>query len=271
MLSCINGATTRPYPLEEDIRSAAEAGFAAVEIWHGKLLAYLARHPIAELRRELDGRGLSVPAICPLFVDFGEAAPVARAAIERAADLAAELGSPTLLVCVRQPPEGMPLSEAIDVAAGELAAAAERVADRGIDLAIEPLGRHPLVPGPRAALDLIERAARPNVGLMLDTFHYYKSEVPLPEIEALPIERLLIVHVNDCEGKPRAELRDADRLYPTLGVIPAEAMLAPLVANGYRGAFSVEVFREEYWARPVDQIAREAKTYLERLLARLAR
>jgi len=33
MKSCINGATTMPYSLEEDIRSAGEAGFERVEIW----------------------------------------------------------------------------------------------------------------------------------------------------------------------------------------------------------------------------------------------
>ncbi|HEY3110545.1 MAG TPA: sugar phosphate isomerase/epimerase [Chloroflexota bacterium] len=267
MLTCINGATTMPYPLEEDLRSAAEAGFAAVELWQRKLPAYLERHSAAELRRELDGRGLGVAALCPLFVDFGEAAAPAREAIDRAADLAAELACPTLLVCVRRPPDGASLAAARAEAADELAAAADLAAGRRVALAIEPLGRHPLVPGPSQALDLIERAARPNLGLMLDTFHYYKSAVGLDEIEAIPLDRLLIVHVNDCEDRPLEQLRDADRLYPTLGVIPAEAMLRPLVAKGYRGAFSVEVFREEYWQRPIDQIAREAKAGLDRLLA----
>lgn len=270
MLSCINGATTMPYPLEEDVRSAAEAGFGAVELWHRKLPAYLERHSVADLRRDLAARGLAVAALCPLFVDFGDAAAPARDAIDRASDVAAELRCPTLLVCVRRPPDGMSTADALEAAAAELAAAAGLAASRGVALAIEPLGRHPLVPGPRAALDLIERADQPNVGLMLDTFHYYRSEVPLDEIEALPVQRLLIVHVNDCDGRPREELRDADRLYPTLGVIPVEAMLAPLVASGYRGACSVEVFREEYWQRPVDRIAAEAKAHLDELLGRLA-
>jgi 2-keto-myo-inositol isomerase len=255
VLTCINGATTMPYSLEDDLRSAEEAGFEAVELWHRKLPAYLERHSTADLRREVVERGLRVAALCPLFVDFGQAAPAARAEIDRAADLAAELACPTLLVCVRRPPDGMADAEARAAAGAELAAAADLAATRDVALAIEPLGRHPLVPGPREALDLIERAARPNVGLMLDTFHYFKSAVPLDEIAALPVDRLLIVHVNDSDDRPLEDLRDADRVYPTLGVIPAEAMLAPLLANGYD--------------RPVDQIAREAKAHLDRLLARL--
>jgi sugar phosphate isomerase/epimerase len=268
--TCINGATTMPYPLEEDVRSAAEAGFEAVELWWRKLPAYLERHTSAELRRDLDARGLKVAALCPLFVDFGPAAGDAREAIDRATDLAAERACPPRLVGVRRPPDGLTLDEARDEAAAALAAAADLAASRGVALAIEPLGRHALVPGPGQALDLIERAARPNLGLMLDTFHYYKSAVGLDEIAAIPVDKLLIVHVNDSEDRPLEELRDADRLYPTLGVIPAAAMLRPLIANGYRGAFSVEVFREEYWQRPVDQIAREAKAGLDALIASLA-
>jgi 2-keto-myo-inositol isomerase len=269
VLTCINGATTMPYPLEEDLRSAAEAGFQAVELWHRKLPAYFERHSAVDLRRDVSDRGLAVAAICPLFVDFGPAAPAAREAIDRAADLAADLACPTLLVCVRRPPDGVGLDDARAEAAEELAAAADLAASRGVALAIEPLGRHPLVPGPRESLDLIEPAGRANLGLMLDTFHYYKSAVRPEEIAAIPIDRLLIVHVNDSDDRPLEELRDADRLYPTLGVIPAEAMLAPLVAKGYDGALSVEVFREEYWQRPVDEIAREAKAHLDRLLAGL--
>src|SRR5262245_46236872 len=125
-----------PHPLEEDLRSAAAAGFEAVELWHRKLPAYLERHSTADLRREVGERGLRVAALCPLFVDFGEAAAAAREAIDRAADLAAELACPTLLVCVRRPPEGMPLEEARVAAGAELAAAADLAATRSVALAI---------------------------------------------------------------------------------------------------------------------------------------
>src|SRR5262245_14878844 len=101
-----------PYPLEEDLRSAAEAGFDAVELWYRKLPAYFERRSSADLRREVGARGLRVAALCPLFVDFGEAAPAARAEIDRAADLAAELACPILLVCVRRPPDGLALEDA---------------------------------------------------------------------------------------------------------------------------------------------------------------
>ena len=48
MRTCINGATTMPYPLEEDIRSAARAGFEGVELWVPKVEKYLEAHSPAE-------------------------------------------------------------------------------------------------------------------------------------------------------------------------------------------------------------------------------
>jgi 2-keto-myo-inositol isomerase len=209
---------------------------------------------------------LAIAAICPLFVRFGEEAAGALVEIGRTAEIAAELNCPTLLVCVGAPPTGLSGEETHALAAEEIGRAADVAARSDVRLAIEPLGRHPLVPGPREALDLIARAGRSNVGLMLDTFHYYKSAVPLAEIAAIPIDRLRILHVNDCEDKPLETLRDADRLYPTSGVIPAAAMLRPLIAAGYRGFASVEIFREEYWRLPIDEISRQARQYLDRLI-----
>lgn len=270
MRSCINGATTMPYSLVEDIEAAGAAGFAAVEIWYRKLPAYLEGHSIADLRTLLRANNLAVAALCPLWVAFGPEAATARDAIARAADIAADLNCPTLLVCLRQPPGGLSSAEALEAAAEETALCADLAAGSGVGLAIEPLGRHPLVPGPREALAIVELAQRPNVGLMLDTFHYYKSAVPLTEIAALPIDKLRIIHVNDCEDRPREELRDAHRLYPTLGVIPAVEMLRPLYERGYTGDLSVEIFREEYWQKPVGENTLQAKHYLDQLMERIS-
>jgi hypothetical protein len=47
-------------------------------------------------------------------------------------------------------------------------------------------------------------------------------------------------------------------------------MLQPLVGHGYQGPVSVEIFREEYWRRPVDEIATQSKLHLDKLLAQIS-
>jgi 2-keto-myo-inositol isomerase len=155
--------------------------------------------------------------------------------------------------------------------AGERARAYAEAAGRaGVRLAIEPLGGHRFVPGPREAMALIRAAGSPpELGLMLDTFHYYKSGVPAEDIAAVPAERWVILHVNDCVGaaeRPAAELRDADRLYPGEGALPLVSTLRHFRAIGFRGGVSVEVFRPAYWELPIGEINRRAYAAVTELL-----
>ena len=142
-------------------------------------------------------------------------------------------------------------------------------AENGIRLTIEPIGGHTLVPGPTEALQLIEMAGAPaNVGILMDTFHYFRSGVSDEEIQAIPLDKLDIIHVNDCEDGALNELTDAHRLYPTLGVIPAR-QLSLLKDKGYDGYLSVEVFRPEYWEQPIEEITSKAYSTLGELIASL--
>jgi len=268
MRSCINGATTMPYSLEEDLKAAGAAGFEGVEIWAAKLDRYLESRSVDELRRLLDDNGLEVGALCPYTLScFGEDTHADR--LKRAAEIAAEVDCDTLLVCPDTPPEGMGVYDAFRQAGQRAAERADDIASFGVDLAIEPLGDHPFVPGPREAMRIIEIANHPGVGLMMDTFHYYKSGVGLEDIGAIPVELLRIVHVNDCEDRPRGELTDKHRLYLGEGVIPLEAMFGLLKAMRYEGFLSVEIFRDEYWGKPAAKIAKASKASLDRAVARL--
>lgn len=247
-----------PYPLEEDVRSAAAAGFPLIEVWAGKLAPYLARHSLAELRAALADQGLGVAAICPYTLQlFGEWQHGLEG-VRRGLEVGAAIGAPLLLVCPDAPPAGMSAGEALQVASERARVYGEAARAAGLRLAIEPLGGHPFVPGPRQAMALIAAADHPQLGLMMDTFHYYKSRVPEADIQAVPASRWGIVHINDVPAGAPEGLTDADRLYPGEGVLPLVATLSSFARAGYRGAVSVEVFRRAYWELPIDEIARRA-------------
>lgn len=267
MYSCINGATTMPYSLEQDLEAAAKAGFDAVEIWSRKLDAYLQDHGTAELKARLDAHGLRVASLCPYgLVGFSENSKELDS-IEHAAEVAAAIECPVLLVCADAPPDGMDREEAYDTMAAAAGAYAERADARGVKIAIEPLGRHPFIPGPREVLEVIERAGHGSLGLMVDFFHYYKSGVPLDDMRAIPTELLLIVHVDDCEDLPPADLTDQHRVYMGEGVLPLKDMMGVLREKGYSGALSVEIFREEYWKKDPVKISVAAKAAYARMMA----
>ena len=270
MKTCINGASTMPYALEEDLRSAAAAGFEGVELWTAKVETYLKSHGVEDLDGTLRELGLAAEALCPYgLVSFGENAEENVAKIEEAAKLAEGLSCPILLVCPDVPPSDMGEVAAIKQAGAMARKLGKICADHNASIAIEPLGRHPFVPGPKEALRIVEEADHANVQIMMDTFHYYKSDVPISDITAIPIERLAIVHINDCEDLPKAQLTDGHRLWPGEGVIPLREMIGAIRDNGYEGALSVEIFRKAYWEKDVNWIARNAKKSLDAFLASL--
>lgn len=120
--------------------------------------------------------------------------------------------------------------------ARELSCLAELAFQHGLRLAVEPIGGHTLCAGPDDALALIESAGNPDiVGLLVDSFHYFRTQIDDTELERIPLNKLLIIHVNDSEDGAVDELTDANRMYPLEGVIPLGDMLGRLVARGSTG------------------------------------
>jgi 2-keto-myo-inositol isomerase len=105
----------------------------------------------------------------------------------------------------------------------------------------------------------VEKTARPNVGFVLDTFHFFAGGSVVASIRRVDPRRIFIVHINDVERGPRRAMHDALRLYPGKGIIPLHAILGALKAIGYGGKISVEIFRPQYWSRAPLQVAREAR------------
>jgi sugar phosphate isomerase/epimerase len=189
--------------------------------------------------------------------------------LQEMVDLAAGVGAGSIAVCAsRNPPEGVSKAEVLRLAMAEAKVMAAIATDQGVDLYLEPLGLHPVVPGPMEAMEIIEGVGSPNLKLLFDVFHYYRSSVSLEEIAATPVERLGAIHVNDGEDLPKEELNDFKRLYPTLGILPAAEMLRIPRDQWFEGYVTVEVFRQEYWDNDPD-LAVHSMKYLEALLAQV--
>lgn len=260
MIACYNGATSRPYPLEDDLHAAAAAGFPMVELWGEKFDKYFATHSVDDLRRTLDDLHLRPAAIDLVALDYSEPANVEKS-VARARELgsiAQRIGCDLLLLCSWGNLHGRTPAQGIDLVAEYVRPACDAAAEFGCRLAIEPLGGAEVIPGCREALAIIEAAARPNLGLMWDFFHYHKSGVALDEIRAIPLEKLWLVHVDDAPDLPRETLKDPDRVYPGLGALPLPTYFSILRKLGYAGPVSVELFNQSYYQQPIADIARSA-------------
>ncbi|KHE72588.1 sugar phosphate isomerase/epimerase [Halobacillus sp. BBL2006] len=109
------------------------------------------------------------------------------------------------------------------------------------------------------AQEVVEVVGNPQVGLVLDCFHFYAMNSSYEALKNLSIDDLFLFHIDDCEGKLPGVLRDHHRLWPGEGVIPLETIITLLYEKGFEGPASVELFRPEYWELEAEKCISKAK------------
>ncbi len=198
--------------------------------------------------------GLQV-SICGAFgpgrdvsVEDADARAIAIDYLRHCVDVAAVVGSPHVAgpmyaqtgVARMLPPEARVAQRAR--AAESLRDVADYAAERGVALAVEPLNRFEtdLVNTVEQGVELCRLIDRPNVGLMIDSFHMNIEEKRIGD--AVRVAGALVLHVQVSEN---------DRGTPGSGHIPWVEYFDALDDIGYSGSIVVESFLPT-----VDAIAR---------------
>jgi sugar phosphate isomerase/epimerase len=135
------------------------------------------------------------------------------------------------------------------LATKRLQTCARILAAYGIRLGLEFVGphhlrtrwAHPFIWTMQETLDWIDAIREPNVGLLLDSYHWYTTGMAVADIERLKAEQIVHVHINDAKNVPVEEVLDNDRLYPGEGVIDLAGFLRGLHTIGYRGTVAQEI------------------------------
>src|SRR5882757_8343713 len=256
--------------LMEKLNAIAAAGFDGVEIFENDLLYF--DGPPSEVKRIAADLGLRILLFQP-FRDF-EAAPRARMAknFERAEikfDVMEQLGCELMLVCSNTAPD------AIDddrVAAEDLRALGERAARRGFRIGYEALAWGRRVNTFGRAWTIVQAADHPAVGLVVDSFHTFAIEDDDAPIAKIPGDRIFFAQLADA---PLMRLDPLSwsrhfRLFPGQGGMPVTRFTKNLLASGYRGPISLEIFNDEFRAAPPRPTAIDAMRSLLLLEEELA-
>ena len=256
--------------LETDIRAASESGFDRLEIWASKLRAFLETHSLTDLNCLFAVHNLRPYSINSIeritFRDAAEARAL-RAECEELCRIAEEIRCPYIVVVPSPRPASATRSDVIEESTRVLGGLGEIAAKRGVGLAFEFLGQPDCSVQTLALADeIVRRVGRANVGLVIDSFHFYAGGSTIESIDALDAERLFIFHINDAEDLPRERLEDRHRLLPGLGILPLQQIVAALRRIGYDRVVSVEIFRPEYWEWNPFELAREARAAVERAM-----
>ena len=106
---------------------------------------------------------------------------------------------------------------------------------------------------------IVERAAHPALGLILDSFHTLALGDDPAGIADLPGARIFFVQLAD------APLRSMDvlswsrhfRSFPGQGELDVDGFVRAVIASGYAGPLSLEVFNDHFRSAPSRMIARD--------------
>ncbi len=243
--------------LPDKLEAAALVGFDGVEIMEADLLGFDGSP--ADVRRQAEDLGLTIDLYQP-FRDF-EAMPEPQRSrnlqrAERKFDVMEQLGATLVLVCSNT----LAGSLGDDArAAADLAEMAEAAQRRGMRVGFEALswGRHIRLWS--HAWRIVQQAGHPALGLIVDSFHTLALRDDPAGIADVPGERLFFVQLAD------APLLSLDvlswsrhsRSFPGQGELPIEPFVRAVIASGYTGPLSLEVFNDHFRAAPARMIARD--------------
>ncbi len=256
----------------EDIRIAKEAGFDAIEIIGPKLDNALALGYSMDLvKRELDG----FPVVAVSFIpDIDRQEPEAFKAMMSEAkvrfDQARQLGAGSVEVVVGPVGPGLggiggyaglvgkPIDEVIELTARNLRALADLAGESGLKLYLEPLAWAPLsrLKDLRTTVDV---AARENLGLVIDFWHFWVIGTPASEVAKLDPRYIFAVHFCDSLPPPppgKQILHNLREVWTGGGHIPLQDWVDALVTTGYCGFWSTEMFAPQFAERNPLRVAR---------------
>jgi 2-keto-myo-inositol isomerase len=264
MKLALNGATTMRADLATDLLAAQSAGYDYLEIWAAKLRAFLKQNSIADLQALFNKHQvppLSINSIEHITFRDETAYQQIKQQCKELCSIAAQINCPYVVVVPgRLPGSGANENEIKTESVRVLNELADIAATYNVSLAFEFLGQKDCsVQTLAQANEIVKAVDRENVGLVIDSFHFYAGGSSIDMIESVAPDSIYVFHLNDSEDLPREELEDRHRLYPGSGILPLSEMFRAFRRIGYDRVASIEIFRPEYWEMDPIKVARDAR------------
>jgi sugar phosphate isomerase/epimerase len=252
----LNLATVRKqWGLRDAVEAAARHGFAGVAPWREMVQDF----GLAESARLFRDSGLRVTGYCRAGLFPAADVAARQAAIDdnkRAIDEAAAIGAENLVMIGGGLPAGIRcLDTARIMFADGIAAVLPHARAARVPLALEPM--HPMYAADRGCIttinemiDLCDELGE-GLGIAIDTYHVWWDPNLGREISRAG-DRIIAHHICDWLVPTRHLLTDRGMMGD--GVIDFPAIRRMIEAAGYHGVQEVEIFSEDWWARPGDEV-----------------
>jgi len=257
--------------LEEKLRAAAGAGFDGVEIFENDLIASSLRP--RGVRALAESLGLGIDLYQPMRDIEGVDDDRFRHNLRRARDkfaLMVELGADTVLVCSNATPSALDDDAR---AAAQLRVLAEEASGYGVRVAYEALAWGTRVNDYEHSWRLVQEADHPSLGVCLDSFHILSRDGDPSGIRDIPGDRIFFLQLADAPRMAMDVLQWSRhyRCFPGQGGFDLTSFTGHVLAAGYTGPLSLEVFNDVFRASDARRTAADALRSLSLLEDGLSR
>ncbi|MCX4095642.1 sugar phosphate isomerase/epimerase family protein [Nocardia sp. alder85J] len=264
-----NGERAR-HSFDDRIRAASAAGYAAIGMTLFDVEASTADgRSLEDLATVAAGHGISVAEIetlgvSPVLTDTERMA--ARSMFEAGERLRARHAN----VVIARPP-GTDID--LDAAAATFAELCDMAADHDLRVAFEFMPFMAVATIDQASA-IVDRADRPNGGLVVDAYHFFRGGSRLADLEKVSADRFVTLQISDAVAEPATDLivetRTARRV-PGRGALPLESLLRAIDATGSDATIGVEILSDELRALPLDEAAATTAAATRELLRQARR
>jgi sugar phosphate isomerase/epimerase len=242
------------------VAAAADAGFAGIGLVSHEYVALRERGLSGrELRRIADDHGIQVAEIEVLFgwAYDDERADQAKTLLDTLLEMADVFDPRHLNLVDLPPPTGLP---PIAVVAERFGAVCDRAAEHELLVALEFLPRSG-IPDVRTAWDVARLADRPNGGILVDAYHYFRGTPDEGALREVPADRVNCIQLDDADAEMVGDYVEdtcTRRRLPGQGSFDVVGLMRALDEMGVDTPVSVELMSPEIQALSVEEAARSA-------------
>lgn len=261
MKICFNQATTLENSnLEKDLIFCEKYGYDLIEIRLDKLREYLETNTVDDLVNFFKENKLKPYAFNALeFIIFrnDKDFEVILNDLKFLCEIGEKIDCKKIVVVPTFDVGDYTIEEIKEESVKKLNQLADIAETYGVDLAYEFVGYpHCAVNTFGQTYDIVNAVNRPNVGLVLDCFHFHAMGSSIEDLRKADPKKIFIFHIDDSENLPVGALRDHHRLWPGDGAVDLDSILKTLKEIGYSNMVSVELFRPEYWEMEAEETIR---------------
>lgn len=258
---------------------AARHGFGGVDPDLGYLQGLADESAIRDFGAEVADRGLrwGIAGLPINLTSPPEEFARELAALPAKLDVLTAAGVTAVGTWIRPMHDQLPYRPNWKLHTGRLGLVAGLLADAGLRLGLEYIGpktfwsteRFPFIHSIGEALELIADVAAPNIGLILDSYHWYTAGETALDLIGLSNADIVSADINDArDDRERDEQQDLDRRLPaSTGVIDLGGFMAALRAASYDGPVKVEPFMKSLAEQPRDEVLADVSSRLQQAIS----